>query len=129
MSRGTLSPRRARFAPHAVVREVDRTRQRELWQLAGISLLLAGLLVFSAWQHFELLRYGYRLEQLQQERAEEEELNRHLRLEVESLKAPQRIEHLAIERLGLQRPAATNTIVVHRVKPSAAPPRSVVAAR
>lgn len=127
MSARELRARRFPFGPHPVVREVDRARQRELWQLALISLLLAGLLVFSAWQHFELLRHGYRLEQMQQERAEEEAINRHLRLEVESLKAPQRIERLAVERLGLKRPSAAETLVITRVKPPAPPP-SVVAA-
>ena len=60
--------------------------------------------MFSAWQHFELLRHGYRLEQMQRERATEDEINRHLRLEIETLRAPQRIEKLATERLGMVAP-------------------------
>jgi cell division protein FtsL len=112
----------------AAPRQTGRSRSRDLWRLALVSLMLAGLLVFSAWQHFELLRHGYRLEQLQQQRAEEEEINRHLRLEVEALTAPQRIERLAVERLGLRRPTADETVVVQRVRPPAPPPRSVIAA-
>ena len=57
------------------------------------------MLLFSAWQHFELLRHGYRLEQMQRERAAEDEINRHLRLEIETLRSPQRIERLATGRL------------------------------
>ena len=39
----------------------------ELWQSAGVAVLLVLVLLFSAWQHFELLRHGYRLEQMQRE--------------------------------------------------------------
>ena len=78
-----------------IVREVDEQRQRELWQSLGIGVLLVLVLLFSAWQHFELLRHGYRLEQMQRDRAVEADINRHLRLEIETLRAPQRIEKLA----------------------------------
>src|ERR687894_2725465 len=81
-----------------IVREVDEERQKELWQSVGTVLVLVLVLMFSAWQHFELLRHGYRLEQMQKERAAEDEVNRHLRLEIETLRAPARIERLATER-------------------------------
>ena len=70
-----------------IVREVDERRQRELWQSLGIGVMLVLVLLFTAWQHFELLRHGYRLEQMQRERATEEDINRHLRLEIETLRA------------------------------------------
>ena len=59
-----------------IVREVDETKQRELWKWAGIAAFLVVVLLFSAWQHFELLRHGYEIEQLQRERASEEEIGR-----------------------------------------------------
>ena len=81
-----------------IVREVDEARQRQLWQIgrrsAGSSSLV---LLFSAWQHFELLRHGYEMQRMQQERAAEEEVNRHLRLEIETLRSPERIERIATE--------------------------------
>ena len=52
-----------------IVREVDRERHREMWRSVGIGVFLVAVLLFSAWQHFELLQHGYRLEQMQQERA------------------------------------------------------------
>ena len=73
-----------------IVREVDEARQRQLWRTMGIGLFLVVVLLFSAWQHFEMLRHGYQIERMQQERAAEEEVNRHLRLEVETLRAPRR---------------------------------------
>lgn len=112
-----------------IVREVDERRQRELWQSIGIGCLLVVVLLFSAWQHFELLRNGYRLEQMQRERAVEEEINRHLRLEIESLRAPQRIEKLASERLGMVAPGADEAIVIERMMPADPPAKSIVATR
>jgi cell division protein FtsL len=112
-----------------IVREMDERRHRELWQSAGIGVLLVGVLLFSAWQHFELLRHGYRLEQMQRERAEEAEIRRHLLLENETLRAPQRIEKLATERLHMVAPGAAEAIVLERVAQPVAPDRSVVASR
>src|ERR1700724_2139124 len=88
-----------------IVREVDEERQRELWTSVGIAGFLVLVLLFSAWQHFELLRHGYRVEQMQSERATEEDAARHLRLEIETLKSPKRIEALATEKLHLVAPA------------------------
>ena len=63
---------------NAIVREVDESRQREMWKSAGVGAFLVGVLLFSAWQHFELLRHGYQIEELQRQRAAEEEINRRL---------------------------------------------------
>ena len=112
-----------------IVREVDQRRQRELWQSAVIGSLLVLVLLVSAWQQFELLRHGYRLEQMQRDRATEAEINRHLRLEIETLRAPQRIEKLATERLGMVAPSADDAIVLERVKPAEPPASSLVAVR
>ena len=112
-----------------IVREVDEARQRQLWRSVGIGLFLVIVLLFSAWQHFELLRHGYQIERLQQERAAEEEINRHLRLEAETLRAPRRIEKIATEQLHLVSPSRGQAIIIERVTPSAPPDKSVVAAR
>jgi len=87
------------------------------------------VLLFSAWQHFELLRHGYRLEEMQRERASEENINRHLRLEIETLRSPERIERMATGRLRMVAPAADDAIVIERIIRTPAPPRSVVARR
>ena len=112
-----------------IVREVDERRQKELWQSLAIGGVLVLVLMFSAWQHFELLRHGYRLEQMQRERATEEEISRHLRLEIETLRAPQRIEKLATERLGMVAPGAEKAIVIERVTEAKTPAKSLVAGR
>ena len=112
-----------------IVREVDERRLRDLWQSLGIGVLLVLVLLFSAWQHFELLRHGYRLEQMQRDRAAKADINRHLQLEMESLRAPRRIEKLATERLGMVTPGPANAIVLERVSPPAPPAKSLVATR
>jgi cell division protein FtsL len=111
-----------------IVREVDEARQRELWRTVGIGVFLVGLLLFSAWQHFELLRHGYRIERMQQERAAQEEINRHLKLEIETLRAPQRIERIAVDKLHMVAPSSGEAIIIERVA-APEPPRGVVASR
>ena len=55
----------------SIVREVDKTRRRQLWRSLAIGVGLVVVLLFSAWQHFELLRHGYAIEQMERERNEE----------------------------------------------------------
>jgi len=112
-----------------IVREVDRDRHREMWRSTLIGVFLVLVLLFSAWQHFELLRHGYRLEEMQRERASEENINRHLRLEIETLRSPERIERMATGKLRMVAPSADDAIVIERVIQTPAPPRSVVARR
>ena len=112
-----------------IVREVDETRQRELWKSVGIAGFLVLVLLFSAWQHFELLRHGYQVEELQRQRAAEEEIARRLRLEIETLKSPKRIEALATQQLHLVAPSRDEAIVIERVVPAEPPAASVVARR
>jgi cell division protein FtsL len=112
-----------------IVREVDRERHREMWRSTLIGVFLVVVLLFSAWQHFELIRHGYQLEQMQRERASEEAVNRHLRLEIETLRSPARIERMATGRLRMVAPSADDAIVIERVIQTPAPPRSVVAQR
>src|SRR5580765_5496244 len=112
-----------------IVREVDEARQRELWKLVGMAGIIVVVLLFFAWPHFELIRNGYQIEQLQQERSAQEELTRQLRLEVETLKSPRRIESLATERLHLVSPRQGEAIVIERVVPAELPSQSLVARR
>ena len=91
-----------------IVREVDEARQRELWKSVSIAAFLVVVLLFSAWQHFELLRHGYQVEEMQRQKAAEEEIGRRLRLVA---------------------PSKDEAIVIERVVPSELPASSVVARR
>jgi cell division protein FtsL len=112
-----------------IVREVDETRQRDLWKSVGVAGFLVLVLLFSAWQHFELLRHGYQIEELQRERAAEEEAARQLRLEIETLKSPKRIESLATGQLHLVAPSLEEAVVLERIVPADPPAKSVIARR
>ena len=112
---------------NAIVREVDEARQRELWKTVAVAALLVFVFLFSAWQRTELLRHGYQIEQMQNERAVEEELTRQLRLEIETLKSPSRVESLATGQLHLVAPSRDEAIVIERVVPADPPAKSVVA--
>ena len=110
-----------------IVREIDEERQRLLWRTAGVGAVLVLVLLFSAWQTFELVRHGYVIQQLERERAAEEEVNRHLRLEIETLRSPRRIEEMAIKELKLVAPGRDQAIVIERVAATAPPEKSIVA--
>ena len=112
-----------------IVREIDEARQREMWKSVGVAVVLVLSLLFSAWQHFELLRNGYQLEELQRQRAAEEETGRRLRLEIETLRSPRRIEEVAIKDLKLVAPSREQAIVIERVAPTTPPEKSIVALR
>jgi cell division protein FtsL len=112
-----------------IVREVDEARVREMWRSAAVGVALVVIVLYSAWQHFELIRYGYRIEQMQQQKAAEEQVNRHLRLNIQTLSRPDRIEDLATRRLRMVQPAGEDTVIVERVQPTEPPARSVVAQR
>ncbi len=112
-----------------IVREVDERRQRQLWTSLAIGAVLVVVVMFDAWQHFELIRQGYAIEAAQKALTEEREVARHLRLEIETLRSPQRLERVATGQLGMVLPKAADTIVLERVLPSEPPARSVVASR
>jgi cell division protein FtsL len=112
-----------------IVRDVDEARQRELWTSVGIAVLLVLVLLFSAWQHFELLRHGYKVEELQRERTAQEDITRQYQLEIETLRSLKRIEALATGELHLVAPSGGEAIVIERVVPADAPTKSVVARR
>ena len=112
-----------------IVREVDHQRHRELWRWMLVGGFLVGVLLFSAWQHFVLLRNGYDMERLERERAEQVEVQRKLQLEIESLLAPSRIEKIAIEDLHMTAPPPGATVVIERVEPPARAGNAVVASR
>jgi len=112
-----------------IVREIDEARQRDMWKSVGVAGFLVLVLLFSAWQHFELLRHGYQIEEMQRQRAAEEETGRRLRLEIETLKSPTRIEALATRQLHLVAPTREDAIVLERVVLADPPAKSVVARR
>ena len=112
-----------------IVREVDEARQRELWKTVGVIVGLVIAALFWAWPHMELMVNGYGIEQIQKQKEAEEQLTRQLRLEIETLRSPKRIESLAMSRLHLVAPKQDEAIVLERVVPAELPASSIVASR
>ena len=112
-----------------IVREVDLERHRDMWRSVGISILLVVVLLFTAWQQVELQRYGYRMEEAQAALEKEALERRRLHLDIQALKAPQRIEQLSTRHLRMVVPGPDEYEVIERVIEPAAPPTSVVAQR
>jgi cell division protein FtsL len=112
-----------------IVREVDEARQRELWKSGGIAALLVLMVLVTAWQHFELLRHGYKVDEMHREKAQQEEVGRQYRLEIETLRSPKLVESLATEKLHLVAPASEDVVVIQRAVPADPPAKSVIARR
>jgi len=110
-----------------VVRDVHPSQGREFVHIAWLMAAIACIVLFSSWQRYNLRHNGYSMQTLEQARTAAEALNRQLRLEVETLKAPQRLERIAIETLHMQMPSAKDTLVIERTS-SSSPDRSAVAA-
>jgi cell division protein FtsL len=112
-----------------IVREVDRARLREMWGWVAVGALLVVVVLFSALQHFKLIRHGYDIERMHDVQAHEERLNRQLRLELETLRSPDRIAHIAADQLHLVAPAPGTAVVIQRVTGAAPPANGLVASR
>jgi len=110
-----------------VVRGVDVQQRREFTRGLLLAAAIVSMLLFSAWQHYLLIDHSMKVQEQLSERVEAERLNRNLRLEVEALRAPARLESRAIRELGMVYPVPERTLVIQRVPSSAAPAASVVA--
>jgi cell division protein FtsL len=98
-----------------IVREVDADQRRTFARTLVVTALAVGMLLFSAWQHFAVLHQSYETGALQQQLAREEVLNRRLRLDLEVLRAPTRIEKIAIEDLHMVAPTQKDSVVIPRM--------------
>jgi hypothetical protein len=96
-----------------IVREVNAGERREMHRMVWLAALVVGATLFAAWPHFTMVRDGYSIERLRASLASERTMNRQLRLNLETLKAPQSLEARA-RALGLQPAASANTLVVER---------------
>ena len=112
-----------------IVREVDSERHRDMWRSVGFSVFVVAVLLFAAWQQYELQQYGYRMEETQKLLAEEEVINRKLRLEIAVQRSSAYIEERAMRTLHMVEPRPEDTEVIERVVEPPAPPKSVVAQR
>ena len=113
----------------AIIREPDKRQHKELRRWVGFGIVIVAVVLFSAWQNFELIQHGYRIEDLRKEHEIEKSKNQHLRLEIESLTSPKEVERIAREELNLVVPSEDQVIVLERVEMAPPPDTAIVATR
>ena len=95
----------------------------------GLGVFLVAALIFFVWRQAELLQHGFEVSELREERLAQEKVNTRLRVKLESLKAPRRIEDLAMRKLHMIHPGPDDGGVIHRVIVNEGPDSSVLARR
>jgi cell division protein FtsL len=99
-----------------LVRELDRKRHHELFLVALTGFVLAVAVIVYAWPHFEMIRLGYRMEELRQEREDLLESRMRLELQRATESDPARIESIAKNQLGMVYPDREHTVVVEPIE-------------
>ena len=108
-----------------VVREVDTRTRREIWWLILLVAVIAGAAGMYAWPALEIRRAGQTAIDLDREKERLLEESRKLNLEKSALENLTRVETIATQDLGLEAPAAEQSIVVE--VPPPLPPGSLIA--
>jgi cell division protein FtsL len=106
-----------------VVRQVDPRANRDIWSLLLVVLVLVGGLVLYAWPALQIRNTGLTAVQLSAERDRLVEENRKLRLQKAALENLERVEAIAVQRLGLETPSPERTVVVEAPRPAAPEPQ------
>ena len=78
--------------------------RRQVFLVIALLFLFMGTGIGYVWSNFERTQIGYDLSQLRREEMRQKEINRKLRLELALLKSPQKLESIAVRRLGLRQP-------------------------
>jgi cell division protein FtsL len=87
-----------------LVRTVPKGRLRDCLRRIAWGVALGGCAILYAWQHFECIQLRCDLQDLQATRAQAEQLNQQLRIELAELRSPMRIDAIARQQLGLTVP-------------------------
>ena len=90
-----------------LVRPAEPMRMQGLYRTAGWSALIAVFMMFYVYQHFRCIDLSFQLEDLKARQTKISALNSELRLEIEGLRDPRRIDVIARRQLGLTEPLPT----------------------
>jgi cell division protein FtsL len=96
-----------------VVRErVLGEKQKSRFFTLAMVFLVVTLFVLFVWSRLEVVNLGYKLSRVSRDQKELLRTNRELKLEIESLKSPSRLEKLGREELGLFPPDPKQVVIV-----------------
>jgi hypothetical protein len=104
-----------------LVRERDRRLLRELTGVLAAVLVLGGGLFAYTWVHIEILRTGYRVDEMEKRLHKLLEVERQWRLEAAYLAHPERLAERAGQKLGMVEPTLEQTLFFEEVVKT--PPR------
>jgi len=90
-----------------LVRNVEPVRLRSYYRTAGLGSIVAAFLMMYIYQHFRCIDLSFQLEDLKAKQTQSMALNSELRLEIEGLRDPRRIDVIARRQLGLTQPMPT----------------------
>ena len=90
-----------------LVRAAEPIRMEGFYRTAGWSGVIAIFLMFYVYQHFRCIDLSFQLEDLKARQTKTLALNSALRLEIEGLRDPRRIDVIARRHLGLTEPLPT----------------------
>ena len=109
-----VSPRRTSPTPQASL-QTDRSSLLQRYRfgpvLVSVFLCLAGVAVYM-WPRVQVVRLAYRMQASEQQLRSLLQTHDQLRLELASLKDPQRIYRIATEQLGMSMPGRDQVVIV-----------------
>ena len=90
-----------------LVRHAEPVRMQGFFRTAGWGAVIAVFLMFYVYQHFRCIDLSFQLEDLKARQTKMSAFNSELRLEIEGLRDPRRIDVIARRQLGLTEPLPT----------------------
>jgi cell division protein FtsL len=90
-----------------LVHHAEPVRLQGFYKTAGLGAIVAAFLMFYVYQHFRCIDLSFQLEDLRARQTKMSALNSELRLEIEGLRDPRRIDAIARRQLGLTEPLPT----------------------
>jgi len=87
-----------------LVRHVEPVRLRNYYKTVVLGGIVALFFMTYTYQHFRCIDLSFQLEELRAKQTEAASLNSGLRLEIETLRDPKRIDTIARRQLGLTEP-------------------------
>jgi len=88
-------------------------KRQNLKLVIGATVILVGVGLVYAWSANRVIELGYEISQLQTARREQLEHYSKLRVELASLRRPERIESIATGKLGLVKPRPEWVVVLN----------------
>jgi cell division protein FtsL len=106
-----------------------RNRKSIDWSYLKCGILVfGGILLYLAY-HIHVVKMGYEMSQMQKEKKTLERLHTELQIEISSLSSLDRIEHIAVNQLGMVPGSSTGKIRVTELDSNNKPPSVEVAER